>query len=95
MQKPLTEQNWKALHLEKFVFKFLVLLIKKCFKLDEFTVCLRVRHYQYPISTPRTSENTHTTIEGILARLEMEQALQSAKTYNLKLIEMHASFFPA
>ena len=69
MQKPLTEQNLQAPHLEKFVHKFLVRIIHKCFKLDEFTVCLRVRHYQYPTSIPRTSENTHTTIEGILARL--------------------------
>ena len=55
--------------LGKVCFSFLVLLIQKFFKLDEFTVCLRVRHYQYPISIPRTSENTHTTIEGILGRL--------------------------
>ena len=64
---------WKSL----FISKFVVRLIQKCFKLHEFTVCLRVRHYQYPISIPRTSENTFTTIEGILARL--------VKTYYIEI----------
>ena len=54
--------------LGKVCKSFVVPLIQKCFKLDEFTVCLRVKHYQYPVYPNDGNYVSHTTIEGILTR---------------------------
>ena len=58
----------KGSSLGKVCKSCLVPLIQKCFQLDEFTVCLRVKHYQYPINPNDDGYFAHTTIEGILTR---------------------------